>query len=156
MIVNNQPRLVELPPVLPVLDDDGEVVEEGFTAYRLAPGENEVPEACWAKVVKNKAVKIWLAAGVIANTGEGTAKQLVNNLDAISQADALRHIANAENTALLNDWKRGTESLGLRTAIDERLAELVASQTGDAKTAVPNSPDGVEPVIEATLEGGGD
>ncbi len=140
VIRNTQPRLVQLPPVQP-----------GYSSYRLSPGENDVPSEYWAVVTKNRAVKGFLAAKILENLGEGKAQALINNLDKLHPSDALKHISKCENVKLLNDWKKGTESIGLRTAFEERIGELIASQTGTTVSPETSSADKVEAVVEAEL-----
>ncbi len=148
VILNKKPRLVELPNVPPKVSKNGKVEREGFTAYRLLPGENDVPSEYWDLVKGNPGVKILLATEIIKNKGEGKAKTLLAGLDNLSGDVALKHVGNCENIQVLNDWKSGTENLGLRKAIDERVLELIANQTGDA----PSDAENVEPVIPATLD----
>jgi len=151
VIRNTEPRLVELPAIPPVVTKAGKVTREGFVAFRLKPGENDVPSEYWELVVKHKAVKIWLACKTLVNEGEGTAKSLVNNLDALGPEAALKHIGNCENVSVLNDWKAGTQTLGYKRAIDERIAELIAGQTGEVANAPAPSADSVDAVVEAEL-----
>ena len=149
VIRNTEPRLVELPSVQPKVDGKGKVLEDGYTGYRLAPGENDVPSGYWERITHHKGVKMLLACKTLVNEGEGKARSLVNNLDELSPDTALKHVGNCENVAVLNDWKAGTQTLGYRQAIDERIAELIAGQTGAAVSA-PAS-DAVDPVVEAEL-----
>lgn len=144
-----EPRLVELPNVQPKLDTDGNVLEDGYVGYRLKPGENDVPSAYWDRITHHKGVKILLACKTLVNEGPGKAKSLVNNLDELAPDTALKHIGNCENVAVLNDWKAGTQTLGYKQAIDERIGELVAGQTGEAAGA--SHTDTVDPVVEAEL-----
>ncbi len=139
VIQNNAQALIELPPVDAVANDDGSVTD-GYIAYRLLPGENNVPSAYWDKIKSNKAVRIYLASDVpkgngaryLVNKGEGEAKQTLDGLDNISEDSAVKHISKCESTHMLSQWAEGTEKRGLLKAIDERKLELVASQTGSA------------------------
>lgn len=152
VIANLEPRLVELPDVTPKVID-GKVAEVGYMAARLLPGENDVPEAYWDRVVKNPCVKILLAAGTIKNRGAGKAKALLAaGLDNLPGDLARRHVGNCESVKVLNDWLSNTESLPLRKLIEERKLELVHSQDGSVERspALPGAVE-VEPVVEPTL-----
>jgi hypothetical protein len=151
VIRNTEPRLVELPSVEPIVDDEGNVTRDGYIPYRLVPGENDVPKAYWDIVKSNPAVKLYLATGTLVNAGEGKAASLVNNLDSLPPNVALKHIGNCENIAVLNDWKAGTTQLGYKKAIEERIAEIVAGQTGDAVPSAPSA-DAVDPFTDAEIE----
>ena len=124
VIENTEPRLVELPDVEPKGDN------AGYTAYKLSPGENDVPSEYWDAIVSNPGVKICLAVGTIKNNGEGKATSILADLSKIPQQAALRHIGRCDKVALLTQWARGTEGRGLLKAIEERKLELIASQDG--------------------------
>jgi hypothetical protein len=137
VIVVTEPRGVELPNVAPKVSKEGKVTAPGFHAQKLLPGENDVDSAYWNKVKGNPAVKQWLAVKLLKNNGEGKARSIIASLDNLAPDVALRHIGNCENVGLLNDWKAGTKGAGLRKAIEERILEVVASQTGDADVPAP-------------------
>ena len=58
-VTNNEPRALVLPPV------DHAASPPGPKDRALVPGLNAVSEAYWAAAKKHKAVKRWLAAGLI-------------------------------------------------------------------------------------------
>lgn len=152
VIVNTEPRLHELPNVHAKFDPDTRVVtQEGHQAFRLLPGENNVPSEYWAIVKSNPGVRIALATGSIRNTGEGTASVTLASLDKISASAAMTHIGNCENVQVLSDWKANTQNIALRKAIEERVLELIASADGSAPAPQVDG-DNVDPVIEAALE----
>ncbi len=148
VIENTEPRLVELPPIAPTVKN-GKVTKAGFSSHKLLPGENNVPEEYWKTLVKNPGVKILLACKTLRNKGEGVATSILAGLDKLAPDVAQRHIGNCENVQVLNDWKRNTESVPLRRAIEERVLELVAGVDG----AAPETPSGdaVEPTVDAKL-----
>lgn len=158
VIRNTEPRQYELPNVKPEHTKAGKLKSAGFVAYRLLPGENDVPEELWNAVKGNPGVKIAIACKTLVNMGEGKAKSILAGLDNLSPDIALRHIGNCENVKLLNEWRGNTENLGLRKAIEERVLELVANADGDATPAdtgagaTLESEDGVDAVVEAALE----
>ncbi len=155
VILNTEPRQYELPNVQPKANKAGKVTSPGFVAYKLLPGENDVPEDLWDAVKGNPGVKIAIACRTLVNKGEGNAKSILAGLDNLAPDTALRHIGNTENVKLLNEWRGNTENLGLRKAIEERVLELVANADGDATPdagATIESDDAVDAVVEAALE----
>lgn len=152
VIVNTEPRLVELPDVLVKLDKRGDkVIRPGYTGQKLLPGENDVGADYWDLIKGNPGVKILLACKTLVNNGEGEAKSILAGLDNLAPDVALRHIGKCENVKVLNEWKSGTESLQLRKHIEERVLELVHGQTGESETT-PAADAPVDPVVEAKLE----
>ena len=130
VIKNTRPTLITLPAVMPTLDADGELVDEGFVGMPLLPGENDVPEAYWAKVVKNPSIRIWVACEYLVNKGEGRASTMLASLDKLQGDVAKRHIGNCTNMQVLSDWNANTESRVLRKLIEERKLELIAKADG--------------------------
>lgn len=152
VIKNHAKTLIELPDVPVKTDKNGKVTREGYIAYRLLPGENDVPGAYWDIVKSNPGVKIFLAAGKIENTGEGKARSILAGLDKLAPDTAIRHVGACENLAVLKDWRSNTESIGMRKLIDERMLEIVHSQTGAPAESAPVPTEPIVPVIEATIE----
>ena len=151
VIKNHTKTLVELPDVPPKTDKAGKVTREGYIAYRLLPGESDVPAAYWDLVKGNPGVKIFLAAGKISNAGEGKAQSILAGLDKLGGDAALKHVGKCENMEVLRGWRDGTESIGLRKLIDERMLEVVASQTGEPAAPASPTTEPVIPVVPATL-----
>lgn len=152
VIKNHAKTLVELPDVPVKIDKNGKVLREGFIAYRLLPGENDVPSEYWDLIKGNPGVKIFLAANKIENMGEGTARSILAGLDKLAPDAAIRHVGACENLDVLKDWRKNTDNIGMRKLIEERMLELVHGQTGEPAAPAPVPTEPVVPVIEATIE----
>lgn len=122
-----EPRAVELPEwTVPGTD----VV----LATKLVPGENNVDERYWKFATKNPGVKIWLAAGVLKNKGEGEANELAAmGLDGVTVKEAQDKIASVKSLAILNQWKSTSTKKGILTALDNRIREIIKEQDGGAE-----------------------
>lgn len=116
-----EPRGVDLAPA-PL---DGATPEE-MVGLKLLPGENNITEVAWRHNKKIKAIKIWIAAGILVDRGLGEARSLGTGLDGLTVKDATAKIASCDNTQLLNDWKEKTESKAIKKLITSQINVLVS------------------------------
>lgn len=119
VIVNKRPSLVTLPSVTNTTDAR---LQAGL---QLLPGENDVPEWYWKKCLKVKAVKIWVAAKILINKGEGVAKALFKGLDSLPDNEAAKQIARCDEVTILKDWKDKSESRELQKLCTDKINEIV-------------------------------
>lgn len=146
VIKNTEPRLVVLPGLPVEQNKAGKVTAPGWSEHRLLPGENDVDSGYWERVTKKGAVKIFLAAGLLKNEGEGKAQVMVLSLDKLKGQDAMMHISKCTSVQVLNEWKAATENPVIRSAIQDRIQELIVGATGAA-------PEGTaDEIIETTTD----
>ena len=114
-----EPRAV----VLPGLDSSRPEERAGLT---LIPGENDVTAGYWQAAKKNPAVKIYVAAGIIVEQGEGKAVPLNKGLDGLTVKEALAKIAKIDSVQMLKDLREATTKKGIISELDKRIDALVA------------------------------
>ena len=129
IIENTEARLIELPRAL-IGDKDPDYGYE----TRLPPGENNVPGAVWAKLLKtSQTIRSYVHLGYLVDKGEGEAKPLTDGLRNVNVTEAKKQIAKCDNVKILKTWGDKDERKTVKAAISSKIASLIQAVPGEVE-----------------------
>jgi hypothetical protein len=111
----------------PVYDDEGRTVSAGIKvpSQTLAPGENDVDDACWNVYKQSPSIKIWVREGYLLEIpNKVEAIPLAHDTTQVDVESMIKKIYKCEDEATLQDWADNDGRRQITRAVKEQLKEL--------------------------------